>query len=64
LEPASTRRTAGVTDNEWRLSAYVLDVIQNGTVFSQTDTAGRIAFKPPLLIWLCTLCTLPSGEIS
>ena len=49
--------------NEWRLSAYVLDVVDNGRWFSQTDTLGEPASKPPLLMWLSALASLPSGRV-
>lgn len=52
------------TDNEWRLTAYVLDVLHNGRLFVQTDSAGDVASKPPLLTWLVSLAVLPTGHVT
>ena len=52
------------SDNEWRLSAYALDAVQNGRWLSQTDTLGEVAAKPPLLTWLVALTVLPTGQVS
>ena len=49
--------------NEWRLAAYVVDVLDNGRWLTQTDTLGEIASKPPLLTWLSALAALPTGRV-
>ena len=49
--------------NEWRLSAYALDALENGRWFSQTDTLGEASAKPPLLTWLVALAALPTGRV-
>jgi 4-amino-4-deoxy-L-arabinose transferase-like glycosyltransferase len=49
--------------NEWRLTAYVLDVVDNGHWWSQRDTLGQIASKPPLLTWLAALAVVPAGHV-
>lgn len=49
--------------NEWRLSAYALDALDNGRWLVQTDTLGELASKPPLLTWLAALAALPSGRV-
>ena len=49
--------------NEWRLTAYVLDAVDNGRWWSQRDTLGEIASKPPLLTWLAALVVLPTGRV-
>ena len=49
--------------NEWRLSAYALDALENGRWFSQTDTLGQPSGKPPLLTWLVALAALPTGRV-
>lgn len=55
---------AQLTGNEWRVSAYVLDVLQNGHWACQTDTSGDVASKPPMLTWLVTLGTFITGGTS
>lgn len=49
--------------NEWRMSAYALDIVDNSRWFSQTDTLGEVASKPPLLMWLTALPALPTGRV-
>jgi 4-amino-4-deoxy-L-arabinose transferase-like glycosyltransferase len=49
--------------NEWRLSAYALDALENGRWFSQTDTLGEPAAKPPLMTWLVALAALPTSRV-
>lgn len=51
-------------DNERRVGAYVLDAVQNGHWLAQRDSTGEIAAKPPLLMWIAALATLPFGRIS
>ncbi len=51
------------TDNEWRLSAYVLDVLQNGRWFCPTDANGEVISKPPMLVWLATLGAALTGRV-
>ena len=51
-------------DNEWRLSAYVLDALQNGRWFCPTDANGEAASKPPMLTWLAALIAGLSGSVS
>jgi 4-amino-4-deoxy-L-arabinose transferase-like glycosyltransferase len=60
LRLAAPMRFSG---NEWRVSAYALDIVHNGRWFSQTDTLGEIASKPPLLMWLTALAALPTGHV-
>lgn len=51
-------------DNEWRLSAYVLDVLQNGRVFCPTDANGDVVSKPPMLAWLAALGAIVTGSVN
>src|SRR5262245_7394638 len=51
-------------DNERRVGAYVLDVVQNGHWIVQHDANGDIASKPPMLTWLAALATLPFGRLN
>src|SRR6185503_6827461 len=53
-----------LVDNERRVGAYVLDAVQNGHWFIQTDVTGALASKPPLLTWMAALVTLAFGEIN
>jgi 4-amino-4-deoxy-L-arabinose transferase-like glycosyltransferase len=50
-------------DNEYRIGASVLDVIQSGHWICPRDAFGNTD-KPPLLVWLATLATLPSGRVT
>src|SRR5688572_6721095 len=50
-------------DNEWRLSAYVLDALQNGRWFCPTDANGEVASKPPMLTWLAPLGAWLTGTV-
>lgn len=52
------------TDNEWRISAYVLDAVHNGRWFVQTDSIGDVASKPPALTWLVSIPVLLTGQIT
>jgi 4-amino-4-deoxy-L-arabinose transferase-like glycosyltransferase len=51
-------------DNEWRLSAYVLDMLQNGRWFCPTDANGDVISKPPMLAWLAALGALATGGVN
>ncbi len=51
-------------DNEWRLSAYVLDILQNGRWFCPTDANGDVISKPPMLAWLAALGAGLSGRVN
>lgn len=50
--------------HDLRVSAYVLDAVQNGNWFVQKDSTGEIASKPPLLTWIAAAATLLTGRIS
>ncbi len=50
-------------DNEDRLGAYVLDILQGGSWICPHDSLGNTD-KPPLLAWLATLAALPSGRVT
>jgi 4-amino-4-deoxy-L-arabinose transferase-like glycosyltransferase len=52
------------TDNEWRLSAYVLDVLENGRWFCPTDANGDVISKPPMLVWLGVLGAAFTGRVN
>ena len=51
-------------DNEWRLSAYVLDILQNGRLFCPTDANGDVISKPPMLAWLAALGAALTGKVN
>lgn len=51
-------------DNEWRLSAYVLDILQNGRFFCPTDANGDVISKPPMLAWLAALGAALTGGVN
>jgi len=51
-------------DNEWRLSAYVLDILQNGRFFCPTDANGDVISKPPMLAWLSALGAVLTGSVN
>src|SRR5262249_4372200 len=50
-------------DNEYRLGAAVLDVLQNGNWLCPHDALGNTD-KPPLLVWLSALVSMPSGRVT
>ena len=47
-------------ENEYRLGAYVLDVLQHGNWLCPQDSLGNTD-KPPMLAWLATLASWPCG---
>ena len=51
-------------DNERRVGAYALDLLQNGHWFAQSDADGDPISKPPLLTWLVALFSLPFDRIT
>src|SRR5258706_70614 len=51
-------------DNERRVGAYVQDAVQNGNWIGRRDATGDIVSKPPLLIWIASLVTLPIGHLT
>ncbi len=51
-------------DNEYRLSAYVLDIVQNGRWFCPTDANGDVISKPPMLAWLAALAAALTGGVN
>src|SRR5262249_14940653 len=52
-----------VLDNEYRLGATVLNVLQHGTWICPSDSLGNTD-KPPLLTWLSALVSLPLGRVN
>ena len=52
-----------MVENERRLSAYALDILQNGHWFCPSDASGELAAKPPMLTWLITLLALVTGHV-
>jgi len=50
-------------DNEYRIGASVLDVIRAGHWICPRDAFGNTD-KPPLLVWLAALASLPSGRVT
>jgi 4-amino-4-deoxy-L-arabinose transferase-like glycosyltransferase len=50
-------------DNEFRLGACVLDVLQHGNWLCPHDVLGRTD-KPPMLTWLAALASWPSGRVT
>ena len=51
-------------DNERRVAAYALDVLQNGNWIAQHDATGDFMSKPPALTWLVALGSLCTGGLS
>jgi 4-amino-4-deoxy-L-arabinose transferase-like glycosyltransferase len=51
-------------ENEARVGAYVVDVLQNGHWMAQHDISGDVMSKPPLLTWLAALATWPFGQLN
>jgi 4-amino-4-deoxy-L-arabinose transferase-like glycosyltransferase len=51
-------------DNERRIGAYALDVMQNGHWVAQHDSTGQFMSKPPGLTWLVVLASYCSGGLS
>src|SRR5688572_12974273 len=41
-----------MSNNEVRVSAYILDAVLNGKLSCQVDGLGSITSKPPLYTWL------------
>ena len=52
------------SDNEGRLSAYILDVLQNGRWFCPTDASGDVISKPPMLAWLGVVGAALTGGVN
>jgi 4-amino-4-deoxy-L-arabinose transferase-like glycosyltransferase len=50
-------------ENEYRLGAYVLDVLQHGNWLCPQDSLGNTD-KPPMLAWLAALASLPVGRVT
>lgn len=50
-------------ENEYRLGAYVLDVLQHGNWICPRDSIGNTD-KPPMLAWLAALASLPAGRVT
>src|SRR5207249_6600010 len=50
-------------DNEYRVGATVLNVLQEGNCICPHDALGNTD-KPPLLTWLSALASLPSGRVT
>ena len=50
-------------DNEYRIGASVLDVLQNHNWLCPHDALGHTD-KPPLLVWLSALAALPTGHVT
>jgi len=50
-------------ENEYRLGAYVLDVLQHGNWLCPQDSLGNTD-KPPMLAWLATLTSWPFGRVT
>jgi 4-amino-4-deoxy-L-arabinose transferase-like glycosyltransferase len=51
-------------DNERRIGAYALDVMQNGNWLAQHDSTGSFMSKPPGLTWLVVLGSYCTGGLS
>lgn len=49
--------------NEERVSAYVLDIRDNGNWVCPTDAAGKLISKPPLYAWLAALFSYLTGTV-
>jgi 4-amino-4-deoxy-L-arabinose transferase-like glycosyltransferase len=57
-------RLTGVPDlmeNEYRLGAYVIDILQHGHWLCPRDSLGNTD-KPPMLAWLAALASWPLGR--
>jgi len=50
-------------ENEYRLGAYVLDVLQHGNWLCPHDSIGNTD-KPPMLAWLAALASFPIGRVT
>src|SRR5262245_19202690 len=50
-------------ENEYRLGAYVLDILQHGNWLCPHDSIGNTD-KPPMLAWLAALASWPVGRVS
>jgi 4-amino-4-deoxy-L-arabinose transferase-like glycosyltransferase len=50
-------------DNEYRLGACVLDVLQHGNWLCPHDVLGNTD-KPPMLTWLAALASWPIGRVT
>jgi 4-amino-4-deoxy-L-arabinose transferase-like glycosyltransferase len=50
-------------DNEYRVGACVLDVLQHGNWLCPHDVLGNTD-KPPMLTWLAALASWPSGRVT
>ena len=51
-------------DNERRIAAYALDVLQNGDWIVQHDYLGDFMSKPPALTWLVAVISWCTGRLS
>jgi len=51
-------------DNEKRVAAYALDVLQNGHWVVQHDSTGDFMSKPPALTWLVAIFSWCTGGLS
>lgn len=51
-------------NNEWRMSAYVSDAVENGNWAIQHDETGGLASKPPLFCWLSASATALTGRLN
>jgi 4-amino-4-deoxy-L-arabinose transferase-like glycosyltransferase len=51
-------------DNERRIGAYALDVMQNGNWIAQHDSTGEFMSKPPGFTWLVVLTSYATGGLS
>src|SRR5215468_7119894 len=49
-------------DNEYRVGACVLDVLQHGNWLVPHDVLGNTD-KPPMLTWLAALASWPTGRV-
>ncbi len=49
-------------NDQLKPSHYVHDVVLNGNWIVQHDTSGDIASKPPLQVWIASVCSLPLGR--
>src|SRR5215470_14631125 len=50
-------------DNEFRVGACVLDVLQHGNWLCPHDVLGNTD-KPPMLTWLTALASWPHGRVT
>jgi len=51
-------------NNEWRMSAYVSDAVENGNWAIQHDETGGLASKPPMFCWLSASATALTGRLN